>query len=204
MHAAEAERQYLATLATDCGIDDASPASADALAAARLLLDPKIDLWHVAAHGDIDERHPDESALILADGSALSPEDLFGERQSAIRSARPMVFLNACRTGQQGWSLVQLGGWADAWVRRCRSGAFIGPLWSVSDTPAELFATSVYDRLRTGDSLGAAIRAARMAVRMAFPEDPTWLAYALYAHPNLRITLGHGAESVAAEKLVLE
>ena len=204
LHAAEAERQYLATLATDCGIDDASPASADALAAARLLLDPKIDLWHVAAHGDIDERHPDESALILADGSALSPEDLFGERQSAIRSARPMVFLNACRTGQQGWSLVQLGGWADAWVRRCRSGAFIGPLWSVSDTPAELFATSVYDRLRTGDSLGAAIRAARMAVRMAFPEDPTWLAYALYAHPNLRITLGHGAESVAAEKLVLE
>jgi hypothetical protein len=191
--AAAAERRYMAALATDCGIDDASPAYADASAASCLLLDPEINLWHVAAHGDIDERHPDESVLILADGSVLSPEDLFGARQSAIRSARPMVFLNACRTGQQGWSLVRLGGWADAWVRRCRSGAFIGPLWSVSDAPAELFATVVYDRLRAGDSLGAGVRAARMAVRTAFPEDPTWLAYALYAHPNLQIVLGHGA-----------
>ena len=113
--AAAAERRYMAALATDCGIDDASPSYADASAANCLLLDPEINLWHVAAHGDIDERHPDESALILADGSVLSPEDLFGARQSAIRSARPMVFLNACRTGQQGWSLVRLGGWADAW-----------------------------------------------------------------------------------------
>jgi hypothetical protein len=200
LHAAAAERRYLAALATDCGIDDVSPPYADASAVARVLLDPKIDLWHMASHGDIDERHPDESALILADGSALSPEDLFGERQSAIRSARPMVFLNACRTGQQGWSLAQIGGWADAWVRRCRSGAFIGPLWSVSDAPAKLFATVVYDRLRAGDSLGAGVRAARMAVRTMFPEDPTWLAYALYAHPNLQIVLGHGAEPVPAER----
>ena len=188
--AAAAERRNVAALAADCGIDDASPSYADAPTMARLLLDPKVDLWHVAAHGDVDERHPDESALILADGSVLSPEDLFGARQSAIRSGRPMVFLNACRIAQQGWSLVQLGGWVDAWVRRCRSGAFIGPLWSVSDAPAEMFASVVYDRLRDGHSLGASVRAARTAVRSQWPDNPTWLAYALYAHPNLRVVLG--------------
>ncbi len=196
--AAAAERRYMTAMATDCGIDDASPSYADASATARLLLDPKVDLWHVAAHGDIDESHPDESALILADGSVLSPEDLFGARQSAIGSGRPMVFLNACRVAQQGWSLVQLGGWVDAWVRRCRSGAFIGPLWSVSDAPAEMFASVVYDRLREGHSLGASVRAARVAVRSLWPDNPTWLAYALYAHPNLRVVLGRGADTAPA------
>jgi CHAT domain len=189
---ATAERRNLATLAADCGIDDVSPSYADASALSRLLLDPEVNLWHVAAHGDIDELHPDESVLILADGSALSPEDLFGARQSAIRSGRPLVFLNACRVAQQGWSLVQLDGWVDAWVRRCRAGAFIGPLWSVGDAPAEMFARTVYDRLRDGHPVGASVRAARAAVRSRYPDNPTWLAYALYAHPNLRVVLGRG------------
>ena len=148
-------------------------------------------ILNVASHGDIDELHPDEAVLILADGSILRPEDLFGPRQSAIRSARPMVFLNACRLAQQGWSLAQLGGWVDAWVHRCRSGALIGPLWSVTDAPAELFARTFYEQVRMGRTLGTAVRMARETVRSTWPGDPTWLAYTLYAHPNARIMLGN-------------
>jgi CHAT domain-containing protein len=98
------------------------------------------------------------------------------------------VFLNACRVGQAGLSLTGLGGWGKALVQDARAGGLIAPLWSVSDQAAQLFAETFYQQCtQPGMTLGEAIRQARLKVRQSAPDDPTWLAYSLYAHPNTRL-----------------
>jgi len=186
---AQAERRYVADLAAAYpGVEDLSPDPATGAAVDGLLDAGGVSLWHFAAHGNVDLDHPDESVVVLADGRGLRAEDVTGPRQTHIARDKPLVFLNACRVGQQGWSLTRLGGWAAAWVDRSRCGAFVGPLWSVSDWLAYDFARAFYDALRQGQTIGQAAQAARIRVRGLAPDDPTWLAYSVYAHPNARVT----------------
>lgn len=56
----------------------------------------------------------------------------------------------AFAVGRQGWSLSQLGGWTDRWVRVCGCGAFVAPLWPVRDSLALEFAKSFYSALLDG------------------------------------------------------
>ena len=74
-------------------------------------------------------------------------------------------------------------------VGACGVGAVIAPLWSVEDALARDFARVFYDQLRSqpGGTVGQAVRQARRHVRDAAPDNPTWLAYTLYAHPNARV-----------------
>jgi hypothetical protein len=176
------ERDYVVGLAQRHGLEDRSPPHATGPTVTALLdeQNSQIDLWHFAGHGDV-------SQIVLADGGCVRPEDLYGPRQTAISRTRPLVFLNACRVGQQNWSLTQLGGWAAAWAGRCRCGAFTGPLWAVTDKPAWVFVRTLYDHLEAGHTLGHATHAARTHTRDYAPHDPTWLAYSTYAHPNARI-----------------
>jgi CHAT domain-containing protein len=154
-----------------------------------------VDLWHFAAHGNFRIQSPDESVLLLSEGYRFRPEDIHGSRQKRISEKRPLVFLNACRVGQQGWSLTRLGGWVAAWVDRCRCGAFVGPLWAVNDWLAFEFCRAFYDALRQGKTLGEATQAARRQVSELAPDDPTWLAYTVYGHPNARVIFGPSANT---------
>jgi hypothetical protein len=187
----EQERDYLAQFVqSQATLQDFSPAEAT-LASLEALMDASepIGLWHFATHGDWVVAHANEAIVVLADGRKLRPTDLHGPRQARIGRDRPLVFLNACRVGQQGWSLAQLGGWAAAWVDRCRCGAFIGPLWSVDDALACTFARTFYDALWDGKTIGQATQTARLAIRHMNPTNATWLAYSVYAHPNARLTV---------------
>jgi hypothetical protein len=175
------ERKRLLALTRRLGMADHSPARADS-ASVDALLDNgtgHIGLWHFAGHGDV-------SALLLADGVLLRPDELAGPRQTALRARRPSVFLNACRVARQEPSWTGLGGWAQAWAGRCWS-PFIGPLWKVTDQPAAFLAETFYGRLAAGATVGRAMTEARLATRQRWPNDPTWLAYSVYAHPNTTI-----------------
>ena len=187
----EQERDYLVQFVqSQTTLQDFSPAEAT-LAALEALMDASepIGLWHFATHGDWEVEHANQSIVVLADGRKLRPTDLHGPRQTRIGRDRPLVFLNACRVGQQGWSLGQLGGWAAAWGDRCRCGAFIGPLWSVNDALACTFARTFYDALRDRNTIGQATQMARRAIQRINSSDATWLAYSVYAHPNARISV---------------
>ncbi len=189
---AQAEKDYLIQLMTSCGgVEDLSPDPATGAAVDALLDAGDIDLWHFAAHGNVDFDHPNESVVILADRRGLRPEDIHGPRQTHIARDKPLVFLNACRVGQQSWSLTQLGGWVQACVGRSRCGAFVGPLWSVNDWLAYEFARTFYDALQQGEIMGQAARTARERIRGLAPHNPTWLAYSVYAHPNARVVFGN-------------
>jgi hypothetical protein len=118
------ERDYVVGLAQRHGLEDRSPPHATGPAVTALLneQDSQIDLWHFAGHGDV-------SQIELADGGCVRPEDLYGPRQTTISRSRPLVFLNACRVGQQSWSLTQLA------RRMGRSLGRTLPLWRVHRPP---------------------------------------------------------------------
>ncbi len=162
---------------------DVSPESPTWEAVVKLLEGGGIGLLHFVGHGDFDRARPNQSAIPLADGRALLPEDLQGTVRTQLRRDRPFVFLNACRVGQQSWALTGLGGWAHRWIQECGCSGFIGPHWAVRDSGALEFATAFYDAIERGETFGQASRTARLAARANRPADPTWLAYAVYANP---------------------
>ena len=157
-----------------------------------LLSEGGLDLLHFVGHGDWAAAQPDESKIELAD-RPLRARHLTGPLEARLAKDRPLVFFNACRVGQQGWSLTGLGGWADRWVRRCGCSAFLAPLWTVADGRALEFAKVVYGELRECKTLSEAVQGARRQLREDQPDDLTWLAYSLYAHPNARVFFGDEA-----------
>ncbi|MGQ9684336.1 MAG: CHAT domain-containing protein [Anaerolineae bacterium] len=183
------ERRYLSELAAERQIGDDSPARADLRAALELLDRGGVGLYHIATHGRPEGSGKADAALIMADGALLRPHDVHGIRQTHIRRERPLIFLNACRAAQQGWSLTQLGGWAPTLVGRCGCGAFVAPLWAVDDALAYEFAHTFYDALAAGHTIGEAALAARLCLRQLAPDNPTCLAYSIYARPTARVLL---------------
>jgi CHAT domain-containing protein len=142
---------------------------------------------HFAGHGRFDPDAPDDSIIELLDTS-LKPSDV---ALATIGSTdRPIMFVNACEIGNRGWSLTQIGGWADAFCD-VKFTAFVGPYWAVDDAVAHKAALRFYEELRGKATLGEAMR----TVRRQYLEDkdhpyhPSWLAYTLHCHPNVTVTL---------------
>jgi hypothetical protein len=164
------------------------PAQAEALY--KLLETPgSFDLLHVACHGSTDAAHIDSAQLVMpapADGSASQNAVLASTvRYTAdlqSQEDRPMVVLNACQSARGGYSLKGLGGFAEAFIH-AGAGVFVGSSWSVGDQPAYGFARELYARfIDAGEPLAAASAAARRKARDE--GDATWLAYAVYGHPQ--------------------
>ena len=151
------------------------------------------DLVHFAGHGDIDSKYFDRSTLIFNDGT-ISARQLKKKHLSRCKERRPLVFLNACRVGQGGRTLVGVGGWPDRWIGKGRCGALLCPQWAVSDQRASAFACRVYERLGAGETLARAVRETRRELMTDNPTDPTPLAYCLYAHTGTQVTLGSPKE----------
>ena len=55
----------------------------------------------------------------------------------------------------------------------------------VGDQPASEFVTALYRELKAGKTIAQASRVARTEARNA--GDASWLAYTVYAHPQLRV-----------------
>jgi hypothetical protein len=193
---APSERRYFAGLVAarpGLVVDSPQPVTRDTVTA---LLDAGgHQLLHFATHGEADPGRIGEAALLLANQTTLRAEDLHGRRQTLLRAERPLVFLNACHAGRQGWELTQLAGWVSAWVERCRCSCFIGPIWVVGGRMAGLMAQTFYEELTQGRTIGDAAQKARQVVRSASPSNPTWLAYSVYAHPNARLVWPVKAEN---------
>lgn len=149
------------------------------------------NLYHFVCHGNIDQTDPDESKLKLEDGF-LRVNQITGEKRSGLRKAKPFVFLNACYSGDLGYGLTRLGGWAQRFIDSGAS-AFIGTLWAVHDQLAATFAVEFYKRLlglgeHQAMPLARAFHDARLAIKEIDPANPTWLAYVLYGNPDARLS----------------
>lgn len=147
-------------------------------------------LLHFACHGRTEQNAEIASELLMnpqanADGEPIA-DVLTWQMVRADADfgpgGGPLVFVNACQTGQQGAGIAGTAGFASAFLRplsRRGAAAFIGALWSVDDQLATTFSAEVYAGLAAGKRLGAAVRDARQACKNG--NDFTWLAYSVYA-----------------------
>lgn len=167
------------------------------------LRDATAQLWHIATHGSFAGATPDRAAVQL-DGGDLRAEEIVGPVEQGISEARPLVMLNACHTGRQDFALTGLGGWAQQLVRAGAS-AFIGTQWEAHDALAAEFAVALYEALWSGQPLGQAAHTARQAIKRQDATNPTWLSYAVYGHPDLRVWLAGqtGPEQVVGPEIEL-
>lgn len=186
--AALAEQMLVRALAVPHHWTDYTPISSTKAAVEQLLnADQPIQLWHFACHGNFAREDPNHAPLLLQNNTALLPNDLVGPAQTRLQNDRPLVFLNACRVGSGGLSLTGLGGWARVLIGDCGVGALLAPMWTVDDQLAQQFATVFYTTLLApSKTFAQAVLAARQAIRTAAPNNPLWLAYSVYAHPNAR------------------
>jgi formylglycine-generating enzyme required for sulfatase activity len=137
------------------------------------------DGWHFTGHGVHLESAPDLSGFCLESNERLTPVYLSGKGKR-MGGKHPLVFLNACSTGQSGVSLTDMGGWAPE-LLRAGAGAYIGTLWSINDGPARAFAKAFYTSFLSGEPIAEAVLLARQAIRSE--GHSTWLAYTAFAHP---------------------
>ncbi|HEY0735832.1 MAG TPA: CHAT domain-containing protein [Herpetosiphonaceae bacterium] len=192
------ERAYIDGLAQRAPQARILPPIGTASAVRAGLRDRIAQLWHIATHGNFAGSTPDRSAVQL-DGGELRAEEIVGPVEQGIAHAQPLVLLNACHTGRQDFALTGLGGWAQQLVRAGAS-AFVGTQWEAHDALAAEFAVALYEALWSGQTLGQAAHTARQAIKSQDPTNPTWLAYAVYGHPDLRVWLAGqtGPEQTAA------
>jgi len=136
------------------------------------------DAIHFAGHAWFDAAAPASSGILCAGGRVLSGADL-----ASMDSVPALVFFNACESGRLRATvnpLRQLGrsvGFAEAFLRGGVAN-FIGTWWPVTDNAASAFATTLYRDLAKGESIGAALNAARGAVRVLPSAD--WANYLHY------------------------
>jgi hypothetical protein len=159
----------------------------DGLAAVLELLDSVPSVLHFAGHNAFTD---ETGSLISLDGGPLRPSDLsYARQRRAFEPARPLVFLNGCRTAGEIPGFTQMIGWASEFMG-AGAGAFVGSLWPVRSASARTFAAEFYRALVCGgESLGTASLRARQAIA-ADEGDPTWLAYTVYGNPSASIE-GH-------------
>jgi CHAT domain-containing protein len=144
------------------------------------------DILHFSTHGKYNKDHPLFSQIDLEDGLSLRPEDV-GEMAIEFRQSKPIVILNTCQSGVQGFSLTEIKSWATQFLDAGAS-AFIGTLWRVSDEAALKFTKELYKQLANGITLGEAVQKARTICKE--PGDSSWLAYELYGQPNSYLKFG--------------
>ncbi len=150
------------------------------------------DLLHFAGHGFVEEGEIIHAKLMLEgrrEGQHYIPAHLISTTVSQFSQLeandnRPMIVLNACQVGRAGYTLTGISSFAQAFLEG-GAGAFVGPLWSVGDKPARIFTETLYCNLLDGQNLAQATQNARKQAQKA--GDATWLAYAVYGHPDLKV-----------------
>lgn len=126
---------------------------------------PDFNVLHFATHGVLAENAPLLSSILLADGGALTVQDLIGLRLNA-----DLVVLSACRTGQGktaggddvlGFSRGLLAAGARA---------AIVSLWPVDDLATSLLMAEFYRHLQAGEMPGSALQAAQVHLQTLSPD----------------------------------
>ncbi len=146
------------------------------------------DAIHFAGHAYFDAAAPASSGILCAGGRVLSGADL-----AAMESVPALVFFNACESGRLRNAVKPLRqldrsvGFAEAFLRGGVAN-FIGTWWPVSDTAATAFATTLYRDLAKGRTIGAALNAARGAVRGLPSAD--WANYLHYGSFDFALKAG--------------
>lgn len=163
----------------------------------------KFTIIHFTGHGHLDEVNPGRSGLALFDGILT-----VGEIAAHLDNAPALAFINGCETAVGATSsapgeltvsqLTRVFGTARPFLK---GGSYVlGTRWRVSDAASSVFATTFYDSLLTGESVGESVRKARNAVYDPDSTDLSWASYVYYGDPRL-IIRAESAEPGSSETI---
>jgi hypothetical protein len=167
----------------------ARPMPSNARQLLDLMQEQRVNLLHFATHGHLRTAQPEIDVAAIAVGrDYLRINEITGNVGLGIARSRPLVFINACHSARQDWGLTGVDGWVTR-LLELDCSAFLGANWEIESTLASRFALAVYDRLLRNEPAAQAVREARLMLRAAEPGNSTWLAYSLFADPNMRVQL---------------
>lgn len=147
------------------------------------------DLVHYAGHAYFDAQEPARSGILCHGGEVLSGADLAG-----LGNLPNLVVFNACESGRVRAASAQktlpvltrqmekVTGMAEAFLRGGVAN-YVGTYWAVGDAAAVTFAGTFYPALLSGQTIGAALLAARREMKANdIPVD--WADYIHYGNQN--------------------
>ena len=135
-------------------------------------------LMHFAAHNVPNFARPLASSIQL--DQAFVQSMVAGYTNGPLTDCAPLVFINACSSATPTLTWASAEGWATRFLD-AGAGCFVGTLWEIRDGSAATFADEFYRELGKRSPIGTAFGVARAAIKAE--NDPTWLAYTLYANP---------------------
>ncbi len=148
-------------------------------------------VMHIAGHGIINEKHPENSGVVLSNGIVLSSLEI-----GLLDKMPEFVFINCCFSGAIGEATIyneNLNKLAsNIGVAFIEKGvkAIVVAGWAVDDKAAENFADQLYTLMLAGVNFGEATKTARDDTFTKFSDTNTWGAYQCYGSPwyELRAT----------------
>lgn len=149
----------------------------------RVLTSEGVGLLNWTGHGFANPDNPSLNSLPIG-GETFRPLDILPVKQRSFAQTGPWIFLHACSSAQTGQTFVGLGGWPMDLIQ-AGVGAVLATAWDVNTTTATRFAEVIYPLLLEGFPVAEAVRQARKVAQVE--NDPSWLAYQLYAYPVAHI-----------------
>ncbi|NEN23237.1 CHAT domain-containing protein [Cryomorpha ignava] len=141
-------------------------------------------VMHIAGHGIINEKHPENSGVVLSNGIVLSSLEI-----GLMEKMPEFVFINCCFSGAIGGEIIyneNLNKLAsNIGVAFIEKGvkAIVVAGWAVDDKAAENFADELYTNMLAGIKFGEATKIARDGTFNKFGDTNTWGAYQCYGSP---------------------
>jgi TPR repeat protein len=132
---------------------------------------------------------------IALDDESMTPATFVAFREDG-KASHPFYFFNACDLGRTDPQLNYVDGWAPALMQSGASG-YLGALYEVGDQSAVSFASHFYSELQkdlAGNTNWAMADLVTDARRSTYAEanDPSALAYVLYAKPYMKLVASNG------------
>lgn len=148
-------------------------------------------VMHISGHGIINDKHPENSGVVLSNGIVLSSLEI-----GLLEKMPEFVFINCCFSGAIGEATIynenlnKLA--ANIGVAFIEKGvkAIVVAGWAVDDKAAENFADQLYTTMLEGIPFGEATKLAREDTFNKYSDTNTWGAYQCYGSPwyELRAT----------------
>jgi CHAT domain-containing protein/tetratricopeptide (TPR) repeat protein len=134
------------------------------------------DILHIASHAVFRHDNPMFSAFKLAD-TWLNFYDI-----CALKLPASLVVLSGCNTGASRiYAGDELMGLARGFLTAGASSLVVS-LWAVNDPATAQLMTALYQKLRSGTSTRAALRAAALEIKSRYDHPYYWAPFVLISH----------------------
>lgn len=142
-------------------------------------------IWHIAAHGVVNDKTTGQTGIVLGRELILTPSDL-----KQVRNIPEIVFVNCCSLGtinKEEEELLQrkfeVAAGIGTQLIEMGVKAVIVAGWEVDDAAAQCFSQTFYSQLLKGKYYGESVRVAREITYTTYPSVNTWGAYQCYGDP---------------------